>query len=177
MPFAVTHVLGAIILADVIRDKFFRDRNKFPLHYVFIAGVAGLLPDIDVVVYWFMNLLYGTPMADVHRAYTHSMVFPLAFMLAAFLLYRSDLDQRVGRVMKLSGIFAMLCLGYSLHLLLDMILIGSIAPFFPFSSMQVGLSLLPASNFGASLLQGLDAVLLVLWLLHEEIRHKISDYI
>ena len=49
MPYAVTHVLVAIILAEIIRDYIVKDKKKFPLHYILIAGIAGLLPDVDVV--------------------------------------------------------------------------------------------------------------------------------
>ena len=178
MPFAATHILSAIIIADVLRDHFFRDKNKFPLHYVFLAGIAGILPDIDVVFYWFSSALFGTPMEEIHRVYTHSAVFPFIFLIAAFVLYKSDLDARVGRVMRWSGIFSMLALGYSLHLLLDMTLMGSIAVFFPFSAWKAGLNIIPAdTRFGASLMEGMDAILLIAWLFHEEMKHKISDYI
>ena len=53
MPYAVTHVIFALVIADVIRDYVVRDKKKFPLHYVLIAGIAGLLPDIDILFDWF----------------------------------------------------------------------------------------------------------------------------
>jgi len=53
MPNVVTHfVLTAVIIA-VIRDFYFKKkyvdnhRQIFPLHYVLIAGLAGILPDFD----------------------------------------------------------------------------------------------------------------------------------
>ena len=54
MPQAVVHVLFAIIALDLVRDYLIKDKKKFPLHYVFIGGVAGLLPDIDIPVFWFV---------------------------------------------------------------------------------------------------------------------------
>tara|TARA_Y100000034_G_scaffold125404_1_gene174896 strand:- start:851 stop:994 length:144 start_codon:yes stop_codon:yes gene_type:complete len=47
MPYAVTHVLVAIIVAELLRDYW----KKFNLHYVLIAGIGGLLPDIDIIVF------------------------------------------------------------------------------------------------------------------------------
>ena len=41
MPLAVTHILIPAILADIYRDHF--AKKKFSLHYVYIAGLAGLL--------------------------------------------------------------------------------------------------------------------------------------
>ncbi len=53
MPQAVTHVLIALIIGSFVRDFYIKkkDKKKFPLHYILILGVAGLLPDIDVAVY------------------------------------------------------------------------------------------------------------------------------
>ena len=48
MPFAVTHVLFAIIAVDLYRDYVARHKKYFTLHIVFIAGFAGLLLDMDL---------------------------------------------------------------------------------------------------------------------------------
>jgi len=38
MPFAVTHVLSAIIFVDLFRDYIAKHKKYFTLHTVFIAG-------------------------------------------------------------------------------------------------------------------------------------------
>ena len=57
MPQAVTHILVPIILLSIIRDKIVSKNKKahFPLHYVLIAGLAGGLPDIDILISLFLN--------------------------------------------------------------------------------------------------------------------------
>jgi len=82
MPFAVTHVLVAIIVADVIRDYTVKNSRKFPLHYVLIAGIAGLLPDIDVPIWWILNN-FGYTLAEVHRTFSHTLFIPLIFLALA----------------------------------------------------------------------------------------------
>lgn len=49
MPFAVTHVILTIVLLDVVKHKFFHPKWKriFDVKLLFIAGISGLLPDID----------------------------------------------------------------------------------------------------------------------------------
>jgi len=55
MPQAVVHVLFVIIVLDLFRDHFLKDKRELPLHYIFIGGIAGLLPDIDVLLFWILN--------------------------------------------------------------------------------------------------------------------------
>ena len=64
MPYAVTHILIALIVADVIRDYVVKNKKKFTLHYVLIAGIAGLLPDADTIIYLVLNMLYGGSCCD-----------------------------------------------------------------------------------------------------------------
>jgi len=49
MPQAVTHILAPILLVSIFRDFCLRKKDKkhFSLHYVLIAGLGGILPDID----------------------------------------------------------------------------------------------------------------------------------
>ncbi|MBM3230000.1 hypothetical protein FJZ26_06215, partial [Candidatus Parvarchaeota archaeon] len=72
MPYAVTHVILTIVAADLYRDYF--ARRKFSTWYVLIAGIAGLLPDMDLPASWFANLFLGTSY-NFHRLYTHSLLY------------------------------------------------------------------------------------------------------
>ncbi|MCK4715045.1 MAG: hypothetical protein KAT35_05680, partial [Candidatus Aenigmarchaeota archaeon] len=68
-------------------------------------------------------------------------------------------------------------LGYFIHVMLDFLIVGVVYPFYPLSTLSIGLNLVSYSGVGGSFLAGLDAILLVLWLIHEEMKHKISVYI
>ena len=63
-----------------------------------------------------------------------------------------------------------------MHLTLDGFLSGSIRPFYPFSEFVFNLNLI-GDSFQGTLFTGIDAILLVIWLVHEELNHRISDYI
>ena len=176
MPYAVTHILIALIVADIIRDYLVKNKKKFPLHYVLIAGIAGLLPDADTIIYWVLNMLYNIPSSLVHRLYSHNLFIALIFLILGFLTIKAKNRSLSKHKLKLSMIFYMIALGYFVHLVLDYLLSGKIMPLFPFSTLKVGLEL-TAGKLGDSILQGIDAILLVLWLVHEEIKHRISDFI
>lgn len=178
MPHAVTHVLIAIIIADIIRDYLVKDNKKFPLHYILIAGIAGLLPDIDVIAYWFLNLSFGTPFEAIHRVYTHTLIIPIIILAAGLIIWKSKrLNINLGSRMSLGPVVLVIAFGYFIHIILDFLIIGAVYPLYPLSSLSAGLNLVSYSGIGGGFMAGLDAILLVLWLVHEEIRHKISDYI
>jgi len=171
MPYAVTHVLSTIIVADIIRDYLVK--KKFSLYYVLIAGIAGLISDIDVLIYWIINLFTYVP--DIHRTFTHTVFLPLFFFILAFIVSKK------AKIFKLNLklVFLMISLGLFMHLLLDSIISGYIMPLYPLFYTQIGLNLVQYLPIFIqdSLMPALDAVLLILWLLHEEIKHKISDFI
>ena len=87
MPQAVVHVLFAIIALDLIRDHVLKDKRKIPLHYVFIGGVAGLLPDIDVPLFWVLKNFLGFEVPWFHRIFTHTFLFILIFLAIALIYY------------------------------------------------------------------------------------------
>ena len=47
---AVAHFLVPAFLVALYRD--FLVKKKFSLHYVFLAGIGGLMPDFDIGVYF-----------------------------------------------------------------------------------------------------------------------------
>jgi len=161
MPYAVTHILIPIILVDTVRDHVFKTKKKsLPNRYVLFAGIAGLLPDIDLLF---------TPY--LHRTITHSVWFPLIFLFGFLLSYTLQKE-------KLYKIFLMLFTGFSLHILMDAILLGSVAPLFPLNPTEIGLNILtPVVLLGLNAFSAIDAVLLFLWLIHEELEHNISEYL
>lgn len=165
MPHAATHILVALIVADFIKDHIMKDRKKFPLHYVLVAGIAGLLPDIDVIVFWFLQI-FSFSLNEIHRTFSHTIFFPLAFLALAY-IFTNYHKRRL--------FFLMVALGSFIHLILDFTIMGVIRPIYPLSSFAIGLELFKGVWAG-TLIPGIDAILLVLWLVHEEKQHKISDF-
>lgn len=169
MPYAVTHVLSAIILVDIYRDYFAKHKKYFTLHTVFIAGLSGLLPDIDVPLNWIFNL-FGAEL--LHRTVTHTFLFALIFIIPGIILWHQKKH-------KPAMYFFVAGFGILTHLLLDYLFIADTGAglmlFYPLSAAAFQLGLLSAAS--NMMFAAIDAVLLLAWLWHEEIRHKISDFI
>lgn len=163
MAYAVTHVILTIVLIDLYRDYI--ARKKFPTKYVLLGGIAGLLPDIDIPFGWIYNFLTGSQ-ADFHGSLTHWSLIPMLLAIAALLSYE------VLRKPKLGLAFAVTSFGCFFHLILDC-MFSPCMIFHPFSPIAC-----PAFfDSSPGVVAGLDAIILVLWLVHEEWTHKIRDYI
>lgn len=164
MALAVTHVILTIILLDLARHYLFGKKN-FPRYLLVVGGIAGLFPDIDIILTWFYQLLTGSSL-NLHRLFTHNLLFPVILLAFAFFFhYQKNLKWA-----KLSYVVSF---GWFFHLLLDCFYGGPetflqplwlFNPFCPFR----GISSLTATY--------IDAIILVLWLLHEELHQKIKDY-
>lgn len=165
MPFAVTHILIPILLVALFRDLYFK-KGKFSSHYVLIAGLGGVLPDIDIPISFLLNF-FGVVNWNVHRLVTHSFILPLGLFALYFLFSFSNSKARICNLtkhkLKLSTIFLMLAIGTLIHLLLDFSF-----PYFigVFSSEIRGL-----------VAPTVDGVLLVLWIVYLELKHKISGFV
>ena len=173
---AVFHIVFAIILAEIVREFFVK--KKFPLYYVFIAGFAGILPDIDVVAFWILYF-FGFTLESVHRTFTHSLFLPLVFFIFALAFIKVKNIRVLKRKVNLSLLFFMLALGVFSHLVLDATIAGVIMPLYPIYTFSIGLNLVdylpPALSEMA--LPCLDAGIFILWLFWLEYRHKISDFV
>ncbi|MDA1196783.1 MAG: metal-dependent hydrolase [Nanoarchaeota archaeon] len=169
MPQAVAHVLFAIILLDLIRDYALKDRKKLPLHFIFIGGVAGLLPDADIPVYWLLKNVLGLQVEWFHRTLTHSILLPVTTLIITLVLLQ------LTKKKNFQLFFAVITFGFATHILLDGILTDYIPLFYPFSQAQYGLNLL--RNLGwPSLVEGIDAIILLVWLWDLDRRHQLRDY-
>ena len=175
MPYAVAHVISTIVIADIYRD--YTAKKKFPMIYVFIAGIAGLIPDLDIPASWFINIIFGTNY-NFHRMYTHSLAYAIAFLL--FVVIFSIIKKNEYKMLKwnipkqaIVMFFLALAFGWFVHITLDCALAAdgylNIIPSIP-------LQFCP-HPFGNDVLAGFDAIILVLWLIHEQWRHKIVDYV
>lgn len=167
MPTAVTHVLLTIISVDLYRDYFFKHKRMITMKMLLWAGVFGLLPDIDIPIYWLLKNIIGLPVEWFHRTFTHSFLIPLILLILAIILQKMH---------KASIMLAIASFAWSLHIILDLLLMGYAIPFWPFYNIEVGVGILDRIGWPA-LMEGIDALLLLGWLWHEELKHKISDFI
>jgi membrane-bound metal-dependent hydrolase YbcI (DUF457 family) len=182
MPQAVTHIIVPILLLSLFRDIFYKSkaREKFPLHYILIGGLAGALPDIDIFFYYALSYFDYT-FNELHRVFSHSLSFLFIFLFLGILTYFFSVkNKELGRHhLKINKIFFVISFGIFLHLVLDVIFYGTIMPFYPFFYYPLGLNLisyLPSAIKG-SIVPVIDAALLIIYLIYLELKHKISDFI
>ena len=164
MALAVTHVLLTIIILDLFRHYVF-DKRKFPRYLVVIGGIAGLAPDLDIPLSWVVNLFTDVSV-NLHRVFTHSLVFVLLFLIIGLTLH-------FRKNFKWAKIFYVITFGWFSHLLLDCLFGGLTTSLWPLSFVT---SFCPEWSF-LNHAESIDAIILVLWLVHEEIHKKIKDYI
>ncbi len=181
MPQAITHVLVPILILSIFRHIYQkRTGKKFHLQYVLIGGLAGVIPDIDIPLYWVLSLLGDYSYEQIHRTFLHTIFIPLIFLVLAF-ISKYTIKKRVGRnKLSIKTILLLCAFGSLVHLILDATIAGYITPFYPLSNIQIGtgfpFNIFPA-EMGLLLLATLDGVLFILWILYLEIKHKISDFI
>jgi len=174
MPLAVTHILLTIIGVDLYRDYVTRHKKYFPLYTLLIAGIAGLLPDLDIpirMIAEFFNLTVPTLLQ--HGGITHTLIFGLIFLIPAFILWKQKKH-------KIAMIFFVITFGILFHLSLDYLLGGGayegVMWLWPLSVSTYKIHLLSGLGM-ADIPIALDAIILIGWLWHEEAKHKISDFI
>jgi len=163
MAYAVTHILLVIIILDLLRHYVFK-KEKFPRYLLVVGGIAGLVPDIDIIISWVYNLFTGASVS-FHGTFTHSLIWPLLFLAIAGILHYQD-------KMKWAKIFYVISFGLFFHLFLDCTFGGYKTFFWPYLTGNL------CPQWGLqSQAQSIDAIILVLWLVHEEVHKKIRDYI
>ena len=174
MPLSVTHIILTIIAVDLVRDYFLKDHKRyFTLHTILIAGIGGILPDIDIPINWFFNFIGYSFDFLRHRGATHTLFFALIFIIPAVILLKKEKHKQ-------SMNFFVLSFGILFHLLLDFVIGGGAREgamwLWPISNHLYTLDLIGRFDLSA-LPAALDAIILLLWLWHEEAKHKIKDFI
>lgn len=164
MAYAVTHVLVVIVILDLFRHYVF-GKQKFPRYLLVVGGVAGLFPDIDVPLTWIYNFLTGNG-ANFHGVFTHSVFFPLLFLAIALVLHSK-------KNIFWARIFYVISAGWFMHLPLDCLFGGYDTYLWPLS---INTGFCPNWNI-RNFAPGIDAIILLAWLIHEEIHNRIKDYI
>ena len=174
MPLAVTHVLTSVILVGLYRDYVTKHKKYFTLHTIFLAGFFGLLPDIDIALRIFAQALnFNVPWLFQHGGITHTPFFVFLFLIPAIILWKQKKH-------KTATYFYVATFAILLHIFLDYLIGGGnhegIMWLFPFTLKAWKIHLLNYFNI-TNLPIALDAIILLAWLWHEEIKHKISDFI
>jgi membrane-bound metal-dependent hydrolase YbcI (DUF457 family) len=164
MAYSVTHIILTIVLLDIFRHYVFGKR-KFPRYLLVVGGIAGLAPDIDVPLSWLINLFSSTSV-NLHGTFTHSLIFPLIFLIVGAILHKQN-------QMKWAKIFYVIAAGWTFHLFLDCLYGGYKTFLWPLS---IGTGFCPQWGI-SNLAQSIDAIILVVWLIHEEVHKRIKDYI
>lgn len=171
MPLAVTHVIMTIVIVDLYRHYI--AKNSFSRAWVLLAGFFGLLPDADIPLSWLVSFVWSKPLW-LHRTYSHAVIWAALFLVTALVVWWLP-RKRYWSMQKKHVVlfFVMLCVGWGSHVFLDCLFTGnerlSWIPFvLPFNTCPKW-----ATN---DMLAGIDAMILLLWLGHEEVKHKIKDY-
>lgn len=173
MPLPVTHVLLTVILVDLYRDYSARNSRFLSLHAVLIAGIAAVMPDADIALNWFLRLFGYRGTLFAHGGITHTPIAGLIFLIPAAILYMRGKQKE-------SIMFCAVCFGILMHIFLDWLIgggaVSGVMVFWPLSAFQTKLHLflnepIPHMKSAAT------ALILLGWLWHEEVRHKISGFI
>lgn len=166
MPFVVTHMLVPMILLDIFRDNILKIRkSKLPNKYILIAGLAGLLPDIDIP----LSALFPTLIA--HRTITHTVWVPLLFLFLSSVFY-------FFKKHNWSKIFLMFFIGTGIHIILDGVTAGSIYVFYPLNkSIALSVNLIGNAN-PLFVYSAMDAIILWIWFFRKMVfGKKIEDIV
>lgn len=179
MPFAFTHIIFPMVIADLIRHHLLKTHHikrwQFSTKWIFFAGLAGLLPDLDVPIKYFSGMFFGKQWA-IHGGFSHQLYVPIIAVLAAGIIYTTQRKIWRWNYKQVSLFLVILAGGFLSHTFLDCAVEGGYPLMPPFVSNDMCTRIVP-KIYLIDFLAGLDAVLLVLWLFYEERRHKIRDVI
>jgi membrane-bound metal-dependent hydrolase YbcI (DUF457 family) len=166
-------VILTIIAVDLYRDYITKHKKYFTLLTILVAGIAGLLPDIDIPLSFVFSSL-GIENGELlqHGGITHTPFFGLLFLIPFSIFWKMKKH-------RLAIIFAVIAFGVVFHSFLDLFIGGGhpegVMALYPFSEQRFDMFLLLIYGFPA--IPALDAIILLAWLVHEERKHKIKDFI
>ena len=105
MSYAFGHLIGAW-LGGIIYQKISNKRLKHFTWFFLLLG--GILPDMDHLIDWTL----GT---QIHRTFTHSLLFPISVFLFTYLIFHLiNKENKLRFSVAIAG-------GILIHLLLDMV--------------------------------------------------------
>ncbi len=164
MAYAVTHILVPMVLLDLLRHYYFGSK-KFPRYLIVVGGIAGLMPDMDILISWIYSWINNVEV-NFHGMFTHSLLFPILFLLLAIYFgYNKNGKWR--------NIFYVIAFGWLMHIGLDWLFGEYKALFWPFITTNP--TLFPTWKW-REYSAAIDAILLTLWIINEEVHGYIKDY-
>jgi len=171
MALPLTHILFTIVLSTLVIDYLIKKEWKkyFTFWTIFVAGFATVLPDFDNYLVSFLNLLGKSFSLIEHRGITHTLLFALIFLIPAFILWKKK--NRTFSVYFFAATFGILS-----HLFLDWFWWGTVGImlFWPITNQKFMVDLI--HKLGIERLQSnIDSVLILLWILYEEFKHRIHS--
>ncbi len=179
MPYAATHILGAIILAELFRGYFIKDNKKFPRYYILAAAIGGIIPDLDIGAYYLLYF-FGFSYDQIHRTFLHTIFVPIALFSAGVFFLKTGIKSSEirKRHLRLSTLLFIFAGGSILHLILDSILAGYIIPLYPLAYYSLGLNIVSSlpEGFRGIIAPTIDGILILFWVFWMEFKLKISDY-
>ena len=169
MAYAITHFFTSVFLAVLLKSKFSEIKKYIHVKELFIIGLFGILPDIDVFPF-IINSYLNLGWLNIHRLITHNLTIATAIFLIGLFLYFKN--KKWGLIFMLGGI------GWSSHLFLDWLLSGTITPFYPFSNFETGINIIPENNLrlGSYVLGGIDAAVLLTWSWFAILKETLKDF-
>ena len=172
MPLALTHFIVTVVILTLLRD-YFSKKHYFPIHYVFLGGLAGLLPDIDIAVFWILSF-FGYSLIE----FSHNLVFLFSFLVISFATKNLKSFNFRNAKIHYHKLFFVIFIGVLIHIILDMFSIGGATLLFPFNNVSFGynLALLLPEDLQELLFPTIDAILLIFWISYLEWKHKISSF-
>ena len=169
MPYAVAHVLATILLFKAIEKIF----NKRLTASKFLIGIAALLPDIDILLNFFLQIVDWTIPILGHRMLTHTPFFALLLLLPITIFYflMKYAGVRVAWVKSFKVLFLILAMGAVFHIALDFTLGDSVDDpgimfLWPFSDDFFKSSLTSKLAIPNASLPSFDALLILVYLFY-----------
>ena len=170
MPLAFGHLIGAWLAG---KSYEFLSKKKIHRYGWFFLLLGGILPDIDFLIDWTLNL-------HLHRTITHSLLFAIVIPLVLYLVLKTQQDQQAKH-------FSLaLSTGILVHLTLDFISLQGVPIFWPylmyFSPFRIGPYLTDTSFFSNNIIllnqklkfAVLDMALGTVWIFYFLFRKKIK---
>lgn len=179
MPYAVTHILIPVVIVSIIRDL---QKRKFSLHYAFLAGLGGILPDIDIIISLFLKS-FGVINWDIHKTITHTLIFPVIFLLLALATKPINSKAKLCNIgrhkLKIYSICLVIAFGIFTHIALDTIIGGESYLFKPWNNNNYAIDIFNwvSNEVYPLVFPLLDGFIFIFWMIYLEWKHKISDYI
>lgn len=134
------HLLSGLILASLSK------RKEFKLG----AVIGAILPDFDIIITAFAYLAIGEKAADLHRSFSHSLLF-IAVVAGITISLRFVPQIKKRTSYDFVGLGIGLGIGFLTHGVLDMAYLYGIQFLWPFSKELIGFPIVPFESFDTNL--------------------------